>query len=210
MLFPIIEESEKLDVQAATQEYKRLGAGIFKDVPIGLIHGRLSRDERDRVMTNFYSGKINILVATSVIEVGVDNPNVTFMVIENAERFGLSQLHQMRGRIGRGTKESMCFLFGDPTTDDGKRRLRVLTKTTDGFKIAEEDLAIRGPGDFFGTRQSGLSFFRLADLSKDTETLLLARGEAIELLDSDHKLLAPDHRQLALEIKARKAKVNLE
>ena len=144
------------------------------------------------------------MVATSVIEVGVDNPNVTYMVIENAERFGLSQLHQMRGRIGRGDKESTCFLFGLPTTDEGKKRLRILTKTNDGFKIAEEDLILRGPGEFFGTKQSGVPFFKTADLIRDSELLILARRTAKKLLEADPELILPDHQLIAEEINLRK------
>ena len=203
ILFPIIEETERSDLQAATQEFERLQKGIFRGIPLGLVHGRLAKKERDNVMTRFHSGEIKVLVATSVVEVGIDNPNVTYMVIENAERFGLSQLHQMRGRIGRGTKESMCFLFGNPTTEDGKKRLRILTKTNDGFTIAEEDLALRGPGDFFGTRQTGLPYFRVASLTRDVSLLLAARNEAAQFLERDPDFSQPEHNLLAAEIAQR-------
>jgi ATP-dependent DNA helicase RecG len=129
-------------------------------------------------MAAFRAGTIHVLVSTTVIEVGIDNPNASIIIIQNAERFGLSQLHQMRGRVGRGKKESYCFLFGEPATDTGKRRLRLLTKTNDGFKIAEEDLYLRGPGDFLGTRQSGLPIFAIADIVRDAAILHVARHEA--------------------------------
>ena len=207
ILFPIIEETERTDLQAATQEFERLKRGTFKEIPMGLIHGRLSRKEREAVMARFHAGTTRVLVSTSVIEVGVDNPHVTFMVIENAERFGLSQLHQMRGRIGRGTKESMCFLFGSPSTEDGKRRLRILTKTHDGFVIAEEDLALRGPGDFFGTKQSGLTFFKIGNLIRDKELLFTARKEAVELLNGDLNFSNPEHVLLAEELCTRQRQI---
>jgi ATP-dependent DNA helicase RecG len=182
IIYPIIEETENLDLVAATQGYEKLKSGIFEALPVGLIHGRTAKWDRDRIMRDFRDGRIRVLVATSLVEVGIDNPNATLMVIEHAERFGLSQLHQLRGRIGRGEKESYCFLFGDPTTEEGKRRLRILAKTTDGFKIAEEDLRLRGPGDFLGTRQSGLPFFKIADLLRDVTLLKAARREAVALL----------------------------
>jgi ATP-dependent DNA helicase RecG len=183
VIFPLIDETEKLDLAAAKKGYEDLRGGVFREFQVGLIHGRLSRADRDRVMKEFREGKIKALVSTSLIEVGIDNPNATQMVIEHADRFGLSQLHQLRGRIGRGDKDSFCFLFGDPSTEDGKRRLRVLTKTHDGFAIAEEDLALRGPGDFLGTRQSGIPFFKIGDLLRDADLLRLARSEAADLLE---------------------------
>lgn len=204
ILFPMIDEHETLNIQAAKKEYERLRKGTFKNVSVGLVHGQLNRNEREEVMQKFYAGTIKILVATSIVEVGVDNPNVTFMVIENAERFGLSQLHQMRGRIGRGTEESACFLFGDPPTDDGKKRLRILTKTNDGFKIAEEDLILRGPGEFFGTKQSGLPLFKLANLIYDSEILILARNEAKKILETDPELTQTDHELLLNEMNLRR------
>lgn len=178
IIFPVIEESEKKDLLAAKKEFEKLQKGMFKGIPMGLVHGKVESLERDRIMRDFQSGEIKILVATSVIEVGVDNPNATMMVIENAERFGLSQLHQMRGRIGRGHKASECFLFGEPKTEEGGKRLRILTKTQDGFLIAEEDLKLRGPGDFWGTRQSGDPMFHTANPILDSAILEEAKEAA--------------------------------
>jgi ATP-dependent DNA helicase RecG len=186
-IFPLIEETEKSDLLAAQKEFKKLQAGVFKGIPIGLVHGKIPNVERDSLMRDFARGEIKALVATSVIEVGVNNPNATIMVIENSERFGLSQLHQMRGRIGRGEKASECFLFGEPKTIEGQKRLRILTKTQDGFLIAEEDLKLRGPGDFWGTRQSGDAFFKLANPILDQDLLLEARDTAM-MLDREEKL----------------------
>ncbi len=190
-IFPLIEETEKIDLKAAEKEFKTLKATVFKDYKMGLVHGRMARDEREWMMKEFKEGKIHVLVATSVVEVGVDHPNATVMVVENAERFGLAQLHQLRGRIGRGHKASECFLFGEPTTEEGKRRLRILTKTQDGFLIAEEDLKLRGPGDFMGTRQSGEPYFRVAHPLLDEAVLLEAR-EASRKIRSEKSLELPE------------------
>lgn len=184
LIFPLVEETEKTDLLAAVEEYERLRRGVFKEFRLGLVHGKMPPAERDAVMRAFKAGELQILVATSVIEVGVDNPNATLLVIENAERFGLSQLHQMRGRIGRGTKDSECFLFGEPQTDEGRKRLRIMTRIHDGFEIAEQDLLLRGPGDFWGTRQSGEPLFRLADPSRDQPLLAGARETALEVVKS--------------------------
>lgn len=162
VVFPLIEESAKADLKAAEIEFQHLKEGVFKNFKVGLVHGKTKSAERDRIMKAFTAKELDMLVSTTVIEVGVDQPNATIMVIENAERFGLAQLHQLRGRIGRGEHASECFLFGEPTTDEGKMRLRLLTKITDGFQIAEEDLNLRGPGDLWGERQSGIPHFRLA------------------------------------------------
>jgi ATP-dependent DNA helicase RecG len=180
-LFPLVEETEKLDLKAATEEYERLRKDVFKGINVGLIHGRLKREEKEAIMQSFKAGEIKVLVATTVIEVGIDNPHATCMVIEHAERFGLSQLHQLRGRVGRGTQASYCFLIGDPKTEEGQKRLTVMTQTQDGFVISEEDLKLRGPGDFLGTRQSGLPLFCLADILKDQRILEAAREDAFSL-----------------------------
>jgi len=184
IVFPLIEESEKADLLAAKKEFDRLKKSVFPGFKIGLVHGKLDRPERESIMRAFGRGEIRVLVATSVIEVGVDQPNATVMIIENAERFGLAQLHQLRGRIGRGEIESECFLFGEPSTEEGKKRLRLLTKLTDGFLIAEEDLKLRGQGDLLGTRQSGVPFFRVADLLTDEAMLILARDRARTIVDA--------------------------
>lgn len=200
LVFPAIEETERTDLFAARQEFKRLSQQEFLGLRLGLVHGKLEQEEREKIMRGFQDGKIQALVATSVIEVGVDNPNAVIMVIENAERFGLSQLHQLRGRVGRGGKESECFLFGEPKTEEGKRRLRVLTKTNDGFMIAEEDLRLRGPGELLGTRQSGEPYFRIADLERDAALLTVARQTAIEILNEDPHLSSPRWIKLREEL----------
>lgn len=182
IIFPLVEETEKADLLAATTEYEKIRQGVFKKVRIGLVHGQMHADERRIIMDLFKDGEIRILVATSVIEVGIDNPNATIIVIEHAERFGLSQLHQMRGRIGRGTKKSECYLLGLPQSEDGKKRLRLMTRVQDGFRIAEEDLKLRGPGDFWGTRQSGEPLFRVANPYEDLPLLEQARECAKKLL----------------------------
>ncbi len=181
-IFPLIEETEKSDLLAAEKEYKRLKASAFSGLRMGLVHGRMTKEERDAMMNAFRAGELNILVATSVIEVGVDHPNATMMVIENADRFGLAQLHQMRGRIGRGDKASECYVFGEPSTEEGKKRLQIFSRTQDGFAIAEEDMRLRGFGDFLGTRQSGVPGFNLADPVADEALLQDARDTAFRLL----------------------------
>ncbi len=178
IVFPMIEETEKADLLAAKKEFERLRKTVFQKYRMGIVHGKLERPERESIMRAFTRGEIDLLVATSVIEVGVDQPNATMMIIENADRFGLAQLHQLRGRIGRGTIESECFLFGEPATEDGKMRLRLLTKLNDGFLIADEDLKLRGQGDLWGTRQSGEPLFRVANPLLDGSILLEARKEA--------------------------------
>jgi len=190
VIFPLIEESEKIDLQAAIENYEMLQKGIFSHHRVGLLHGRMSGDEKEQVMHDFKKGNIDVLVSTTVIEVGVNVPNATVMVVENAERFGLPQLHQLRGRVGRGSKESHCFLIAKyPISQDGRTRLDTLTKTNDGFKIAEVDLRLRGPGEFFGTKQSGLPELRIADIVKDTDLLIRAREEAFALARTDKQIL---------------------
>ncbi|MGH7385382.1 MAG: ATP-dependent DNA helicase RecG, partial [Candidatus Rokuibacteriota bacterium] len=164
---PLVEESEAVDLQAATEMAERLRREVFTDLRIGLLHGRMPFAEKDRVMGEFKAGVLHVLVSTTVIEVGIDVPNASVMVVEHAERFGLSQLHQLRGRVGRGPWKSYCILLSGASSEEAKRRLQAMTETGDGFKIAEADLSLRGPGDFFGTRQSGLPEFRVADLLRD-------------------------------------------
>jgi ATP-dependent DNA helicase RecG len=184
---PLIEESEKLELQTAVALHAELtqafeGAGTR----VGLLHGRMKPDEKAATMDAFVRGEIHALVATTVIEVGVDVPNASIMVIEHAERFGLAQLHQLRGRVGRGAAESTCvLLFEEPLTDAAKQRLKVIYETTDGFEIARQDLLIRGPGEFLGARQSGVPLLRFADVERDVALVEQARDAADELLQSD-------------------------
>ena len=185
VIYPLVEDSEKVDLRAATAMADHLQAEVFPDYRVALLHGRLKSDEKDRVMAAFARGDAHVLVSTTVVEVGVDVPNATFMIVEHAERFGLSQLHQLRGRIGRGTQASTCvLLYQPPLTEPSRARLDALVETTDGFVIAERDLALRGPGDFFGTRQSGLPTLRVGDLLRDHSLMEEARREAVAWLDA--------------------------
>jgi ATP-dependent DNA helicase RecG len=184
VIYPLVEESAKVDLKAATEMADHLAQDVFPDLRVALLHGRLKQDAKDRVMGAFVRREFDILVSTTVIEVGVDVPNATVMVIEHAERFGLSQLHQLRGRVGRGAHKSSCvLLYSYPLSDQGRERLRALTETSDGFEIAERDLQQRGPGDFFGTRQSGMPTLRVGDLLRDHAMMEEARREAVAALD---------------------------
>jgi ATP-dependent DNA helicase RecG len=176
VVYPVIEESEAM--KAAQQMYQHLSQKVFPDVRVGLLHGKLKADEKETVMEQFRRGEVKVLVATTVIEVGVDVPNATVMVIEQAERFGLAQLHQLRGRVGRGAEQSHCILVTGKLGDAARERIRTLVDSSDGFYIAEMDLKLRGPGEFFGTKQSGLPALRIANIIRDKEILELARGEA--------------------------------
>jgi ATP-dependent DNA helicase RecG len=183
VVYPVIAESEETELKAAIKMYRELSGKIFADLKVGLLHGRLDADLKDQVMRMFQKGELQILVATTVIEVGVDVPNATVMVIEHAERFGLAQLHQLRGRIGRGAAKSFCILMtGGKVTAEGERRLDAMVRTNDGFRIAELDLELRGPGEFFGTRQAGMPSFRVADLIRDRQLLELAQREAAAVM----------------------------
>ncbi|MFD2670187.1 ATP-dependent DNA helicase RecG [Marinicrinis sediminis] len=181
VITPLIEESDKLDVQNAVELYELLSAH-FDQYKVGLLHGRLPSDEKDATMRKFSEREIELLVSTTVIEVGVDVPNATLMIVYNADRFGLSQLHQLRGRVGRGAHQSYCILIASPRTEQGVERMTVMTETEDGFEIARRDLELRGPGDFFGTKQSGLPEFKVADLTHDFELLEWARDDTAELV----------------------------
>jgi len=179
VVYPVISESEDTELKAAIKMYRELSGKVFADLKVGLLHGRLDSELKDQVMRMFQKGELQILVATTVIEVGVDVPNATVMVIEHAERFGLAQLHQLRGRIGRGAAKSFCILMtGGKVTEEGERRLDAMVRTNDGFQIAELDLELRGPGEFFGTRQAGMPSFRVANLIRDRQLLELAKREA--------------------------------
>ncbi|WP_426447215.1 ATP-dependent DNA helicase RecG [Paenibacillus sp. S-38] len=181
VICPLIEESEKLDVQNAIDVHAQLQFE-FPDYKVGLLHGRMTPGEKDEVMREFSAGRVHVLVSTTVIEVGVDVPNATLMVVYDADRFGLSQLHQLRGRVGRGEHQSYCVLIADPKNEVGKERMKAMTDTNDGFEIARRDLELRGPGDFFGTKQSGVPDFRLADMVTDFEVMEQARDDAAELV----------------------------
>jgi ATP-dependent DNA helicase RecG len=199
ILCPLIEESDAVAAQAAVVEYERLSREVFLDLKLGLLHGRLSSKDKDAVMASFRAGQLDILVSTPVIEVGIDIPNATVMLIESADRFGLSQLHQFRGRVGRGKDQSYCMLLAENPSEVARQRLDIIENTQDGFKLAEEDLRMRGPGEFFGTRQSGLPDLRMAKIS-DVALLELARGEAVKLFEIDPGLEKAEHRPLAAEL----------
>lgn len=212
IVFPLIEESEKVDLKAATGEFERLQREVFPELKLGLLHGRLKVEEKDAVMRRFLGGELQILVSTTVIEVGIDVPNASVMIIENAERFGLSQLHQLRGRVGRGAEQSYCILIADygwfdrskkrPGAEaerekqDTRVRLETMVATADGFRIAEVDLKLRGPGEFFGTKQSGLPDFRIADLVEDADVVRVTRQEAFDLVERDPQLRKAEHASL--------------
>ncbi|HEY4910434.1 MAG TPA: ATP-dependent DNA helicase RecG [Methylomirabilota bacterium] len=200
---PLVEESEVSDLRAATEMAERLQHEVFAEKRVGLLHGRLAFPDKERVMREFKDGTLDLLVSTTVIEVGIDVPNASVMLIEHAERFGLSQLHQLRGRVGRGPWKSYCILLAGSSSEDARRRIDAMTATNDGFRIAEADLELRGPGDFFGTRQSGLPEFRVADLLRDGAMLEEARREAFALVQADPKLLAPEHRALRASLLTR-------
>lgn len=196
---PLVEESES-NLIPAEEYYARLKNGVFHERRLGLLHGRMNPKEKDAVMRAFSNGEIDILVSTVVIEVGIDVPNAAIIVIENAERFGLSQLHQLRGRVGRGKEKSTCILVSDAQNEEAVARFRILCETTDGFKIADADLQLRGPGDFFGKRQHGLPALRMADLLRDTEILMTVRRAAEDLLQRDPKLTAPAHAAIKKQL----------
>ena len=184
VIYPLVEESAKVDLRAATEMADHLAQDVYPAYRVGLLHGRMKQDDKDRVMGAFARGDLHVLVSTTVVEVGVDVPNAAVMIVEHAERFGLSQLHQLRGRVGRGRHRSYCILlYQSPLNEQGRARLKALTETTDGFAIAERDLALRGPGDFFGTRQSGLPTLRVGDLVRDYPLMEDARREAVAALD---------------------------
>ncbi len=199
IICPLIEESEKIEAKAAIEEHRRLQEEVYPDLRLGLLHGRMTSEEKDAVMRAFYQGDLDILVCTPVVEVGIDVPNATVMLIEGADRFGLAQLHQFRGRVGRGDQQSYCLLLADSPSDTGAQRLKVIEATQDGFKLAEEDLAMRGPGEFFGTRQSGLPDLKVARLG-DVKVLEEARAVAQEIWQEDPTLELPQNRLLATRV----------
>lgn len=210
-VYPLVEESEAVDLKDATQMYEKLKTEVFADYQVALLHGKMKGEEKEKVLSNFAANQIQVLVATTVIEVGIDVPNANIMIIEHAERFGLSQLHQMRGRVGRGSEKSYCFLVASwPRSEVAQERLKIMCETTDGFKIAEADLNIRGPGDFLGTRQSGLPDFRIANLIRDAYLLEKAREEAFAYIQKDPLLEKPESKTLKQVLQHRwKGRLNL-
>lgn len=201
LIYPLVEESDTIDARAAVEEYERLSREVFPDRRVGLVHGRLRPNEKDDAMRAFAAQETDMLVATSVIEVGVDVPNSTVIVIEGADRFGLAQLHQFRGRVGRGEHQSYCILIAEDVSADAEQRLTALEATNDGFVLAERDLELRGPGEFFGRRQSGLPELRFASLLHDTEVLAMAQEDAAALFAADPELALPEHQLLAEQVR---------
>jgi ATP-dependent DNA helicase RecG len=199
IICPVIEESADSDMRSVLAEYRELQAFTFSDLRVGLLHGRMRPREKDATLEAFRRGEHDILVATSVVEVGIDIPNATVMVIRDAHRFGLAQLHQFRGRVGRGGDQAYCVLLSAAEGDDARERLEALTATEDGFALAEEDLRLRGPGEFWGTRQSGLPQLRVARLG-DLETIQLARRAAQGILDQDADLASPPYQALRTQV----------
>jgi len=197
----LVDESDKVELKAATAEAERLKSKVFPDLKVAVIHGQMKSEDKENVMNAFRAGDLDILIATTVIEVGIDVPNATVMLIENAEHFGLSQLHQLRGRIGRGEHKSFCVLFADPATDDAKERIKAFAGTTDGFALAEADLRIRGEGQLFGTRQSGLPDLKIASVIRDFPVLQEARDDAFALVGKDPEL--KEHQRQLDEVKKR-------
>ncbi len=200
LVYPLVEESEKIDLKNAVAEFESLSA-TFKQIRFGLVHGRMKSEEKEFTMNEFREGRVQVLVSTTVIEVGVDVPNATLMMIEHAERFGLSQLHQLRGRVGRGSQKSFCvMILGHAVSEEARQRTAFMEQTTDGFKIAEFDLELRGPGEFLGTRQSGLPGFQMANLVRDLQILMQARESAFEILQNDPSLERSENRLLREEL----------
>jgi ATP-dependent DNA helicase RecG len=197
------DESDKIEIRSAKAEAERLRAEVFPDLRVGLVYGDMAAREKEATMDRFRAGEVDVLVSTTVIEVGVDVPNATVMLIEDADRFGLSQLHQLRGRVGRGTAPGLCILFADPQTDEGRARMEAITRTNDGFELANEDLRIRGEGTVFDARQSGLSDLKLARLIDDFDWVRRARADAFALVEADPELNGPAHRRLRQEVLAR-------
>ena len=199
IICPLVEESEILEAKAATTEYERLSREVFPDLKLGLLHGQMPGDEKEEVMRHFRAGKLDILVSTSVVEVGIDVPRASVMMVEGAERFGLSQLHQFRGRVGRDKEQGYCLLIPEKLSQEARERLRLMERVHDGFALAEKDLEMRGPGEFFGTHQSGLPNLKLAKLT-DLRSLELARQEAITLFQNDPELKKPEHQLLRQQL----------
>ena len=200
---PLVGEADQIpdERKAVTAYAKQLQEQVFPDLRVAVLHGKMKPREKEKVMAAFAAGESDILVSTTVVEVGVDVPNATCMVVENADRFGLSQLHQLRGRVGRGKAKSYCILLSDSQNEETRARLKVMTQTNDGFRISQEDLRLRGPGDFFGQRQHGLPAMKIADLSCDMRLLDEAQTAARQLMERDPELTDPAHRPLRRRIR---------
>jgi ATP-dependent DNA helicase RecG len=209
VICPLVEESESVAARAAVQEYERLSRDVFPDLRLGLLHGRMTPSEKEAVMRDFRDGNLDVLVSTAVVEVGVDVPNATVILIEGADRFGLAQLHQFRGRVRRSSEQAYCFLLSDSDSAEALERLLIMETVNDGFKLAEEDLRLRGPGEYFGTRQSGLPELRVARLT-DVDLIEEARNEASRLLDADPGLEGTEYAALREEVDRRWAGVSGE
>ncbi len=207
---PLIEESEKLDVQNATALYEQFADRFAPKYQVGLLHGRMTNDEKEAVMADFQAGKIQVLVATTVIEVGVDNPNATVMVIYDADRFGLAQLHQLRGRVGRGVRQSYCLLVADPKTPEGKKRMETMVETTDGFIVAQRDLELRGSGDVLGKKQSGMPDFKIGDPVGDLKMMQYARQDALDLLEQPGWDQRDENQPLVLYLRSQNLKTHFD
>jgi ATP-dependent DNA helicase RecG len=203
VVYPLVEESDDLPLKAASAEFDRLRATELSGFRLGLLHGRMKSAEKERVMSAFRGGSLDVLVATTVVEVGVDVPEATVMVIQHAERYGLSQLHQLRGRIGRGERAAYCLLMSDSQAEEAMARLKMLVATTDGFRIAEEDLRLRGPGELIGRHQHGFPAFKAADLLEDLDLLEAAREDAGAIIREDPTLDDPRHQPLRAALWAR-------
>jgi ATP-dependent DNA helicase RecG len=202
MVFPLVEESDKVELKATVQEAETLSKTVFRNLRVGVLHGQLKAPDKEAVMEKFRKGELDLLMATSIIEVGIDVPNATVMVVQHAERFGLATLHQLRGRVGRSAFPSTCLLIADTRASDAKRRIQIMTETQNGFLISEEDLSLRGPGEILGAMQHGLPAFKAGHLIKDANLIQSARQCAIELLRLDPTLKRPEHAPLKSALQA--------
>lgn len=200
VVVPLVEESENFDAKSLKEVYETLRLGPLEGFRLGFLHGRMSNEEKERIMLDFRSGEIQLLVCTTVIEVGVDVPNATLLTVESGERFGLAQLHQLRGRIGRGKHPGYCVVFAKTDNEETQRRLKAFASSVDGFELAETDFELRGPGELFGTQQHGLPPFRIANLARDRDTLCEAKTAAVEMVRNDPGLALAEHEKLRTQV----------
>jgi len=196
IVYPLVEESEKSDLAAAVEAYEKLSAYQFSNLKVGLLHGKMNSQDKEDIIQKFNKNEINIIISTTVVEVGLDVPNATIMLVEHAERFGLTQLHQLRGRVGRGTEKSYCILVKRDISDIARTRLSIMEQTNDGFRIADADLKLRGPGEVFGSKQSGFFQYKIANLAADGEIIYQARDLAFDLIDRDTKLEDDSNKEI--------------